>query len=58
MADVKAYEIKKMIDEEADRFIKAMEEESKYEENVPSMQKAKFIPPRIRPARKINNSNN
>lgn len=51
MSDIKNYELKKMIDEEADRFIKAMEEENKKEENVPSMQKYKFIPPRIRPAR-------
>ncbi len=40
---------RKMMEKEADKIIEAMENQ---EQNVPSMQKAKFIPPRIRPARK------
>lgn len=40
--------IKKVMEKEVDKYIDSME---KQEQNVPSMQKAKFIPPRIRPRR-------
>lgn len=42
--------IKKVIEKEIDKYVEDM---AKQEQNVPSMQKAKFIPPRIRPARKV-----
>ena len=41
--------IKKLIEKEVDKYIEGMD---KQEQNVPSMQKAKFIPPRIRTPRK------
>lgn len=42
--------IKRVIEKEVDKYVEDM---AKQEQNVPSMQKAKFIPPRIRPARRV-----